>query len=63
MGDLAASGGYYISCNADHIFAESTTLTGSIGVFGAIPTAEKLMTEKLGLSFGRSSHATNMATY
>lgn len=51
MGDLAASGGYYISCNADHIFAESTTLTGSIGVFGAIPTAEKLMTEKLGLSF------------
>lgn len=51
MGDMAASGGYYISCNADRIFAESTTLTGSIGVFGAIPTAEKLMTDKLGLSF------------
>lgn len=51
MGDLAASGGYYISCNADHIFAESTTLTGSIGVFGAVPTAEELMTDKLGLSF------------
>ncbi len=51
MGDMAASGGYYISCNADHIFAESTTLTGSIGVFGAVPTAEKLMTDKLGLSF------------
>lgn len=51
MGDMAASGGYYISCNADHIYAENTTLTGSIGVFGAVPTAEKLMTEKLGLSF------------
>ena len=51
MGDMAASGGYYISCNADRIFAENTTLTGSIGVFGAIPTAEKLMTDKLGLSF------------
>lgn len=51
MGDMAASGGYYISCNADRIFAESTTLTGSIGVFGAVPTAEELMTDKLGLSF------------
>ena len=51
MGDMAASGGYYISCNADHIYAENPTLTGSIGVFGAVPTAEKLMTEKLGLSF------------
>ena len=37
MGDLAASGGYYIACNADRIFAEPTTITGSIGVFGAIP--------------------------
>lgn len=51
MGDMAASGGYYISCGADYIFAENTTLTGSIGVFGAMPTAEKLMTEKLGLKF------------
>lgn len=37
MGDVAASGGYYIACNADKIFAEPTTITGSIGVFGAIP--------------------------
>ncbi len=37
MGNLAASGGYYIACNADKIFAEPTTITGSIGVFGAIP--------------------------
>ncbi len=37
MGNLAASGGYYIACNADRIFAEPTTITGSIGVFGAIP--------------------------
>lgn len=51
MGDMAASGGYYISCGADYIFAENTTLTGSIGVFGAIPNAEELMTNKLGLKF------------
>lgn len=37
MGDVAASGGYYIACNANRIFAEPTTITGSIGVFGAIP--------------------------
>ena len=37
MGDLAASGGYYIACNADKIVAQPTTLTGSIGIFGAIP--------------------------
>lgn len=37
MGNLAASGGYYIACNANKIFAEPTTITGSIGVFGAIP--------------------------
>ncbi len=51
MGDMAASGGYYISCGADYIFAENTTLTGSIGVFGAVPSAEKLLTEKLGLKY------------
>lgn len=51
MGDMAASGGYYISCGADYIFTESTTLTGSIGVFGAIPSAEKLLTDKLGLRY------------
>lgn len=42
MGDVAASGGYYISSRADHIFAEPTTITGSIGVFGMIPNLEKL---------------------
>ena len=49
MGDYAASGGYYISCNADYIFAEPTTLTGSIGIFGIIPNVKKL-TEKIGVS-------------
>ena len=50
MGDYAASGGYYISCNADTIVAEPTTLTGSIGIFGMMPNANGL-TEKLGVSF------------
>lgn len=50
MGDYAASGGYYISCNADTIVAEPTTLTGSIGIFGMMPNAKGL-TEKLGVSF------------
>lgn len=48
MGDLAASGGYYISCGADYIYAEPTTLTGSIGIFGTVPNVSKLM-EKIGL--------------
>ena len=42
MGNLAASGGYYIACNADKIYAEPTTITGSIGVFGMIPNMSKL---------------------
>lgn len=42
MGNLAASGGYYLACNADKIFAEPTTITGSIGVFGVIPNFSKL---------------------
>ena len=46
MGDYAASGGYYISCNADYIFAEPNTITGSIGVFTNIPTLEKLAKEQ-----------------
>lgn len=49
MGDYAASGGYYISCAADYIYAESTTITGSIGIFGMIPNTQKLMEDKLGL--------------
>jgi len=48
MGDYAASGGYYISCGADYIYAEPTTLTGSIGIFGTIPSVGKLR-EKVGL--------------
>lgn len=51
MGDYAASGGYYISCGADRIFADITTLTGSIGVFGMIPDASGLVTGKLGVNF------------
>lgn len=50
MGDLAASGGYYIACNADTIVAEPTTLTGSIGIFGMFPNAKGL-TEKIGVNF------------
>lgn len=50
MGDYAASGGYYISCIADTIVAEPTTLTGSIGIFGMIPNVKGL-TEKIGLSY------------
>lgn len=48
MGDYAASGGYYISCGADYIYAEPTTLTGSIGIFGTIPNVAKLR-DKVGL--------------
>lgn len=50
MGDLAASGGYYISCNADRIFANPTTLTGSIGIYGMIPNFGGLVTGKLGVT-------------
>ena len=46
---MLASGGYYISCNADKIFANHTTLTGSIGVFGIVPNSKKLLNEKLGV--------------
>jgi protease-4 len=51
MSDVAASGGYYIATPARKIFAEPTTITGSIGVFGLIPNAEKLLKEKMGLNF------------
>ena len=49
MGGMAASGGYYISCAADRIFAEPTTLTGSIGIFSMIPDVSELMTQKIGI--------------
>ncbi len=51
MGDLAASGGYYISCAATKIIASPNTITGSIGVFGVIPNMEKLFNNKLGITF------------
>jgi protease-4 len=50
MGDVAASGGYYISCAANRIFAQPNTITGSIGVFGLIPNAQKALSEKLGIT-------------
>lgn len=58
MGDYAASGGYYISCGADYIFAEPTTITGSIGIFGLIPNAGVLR-DKIGIdidALGTNKH-------
>lgn len=52
LGDVAASGGYYIVCPADTIVASETTITGSIGVFGVIPNLEKLMNDKIGITTG-----------
>lgn len=49
MGDVAASGGYYISCAANRIYAESSTITGSIGVFGLIPNIQGFLKEKIGV--------------
>ncbi len=51
MGDYAASGGYYISCAADSIFAEPNTITGSIGIFAVLPNMQKLFNDKLGVTF------------
>jgi protease-4 len=53
MSNLAASGGYYISCGADSIFADANTITGSIGVFSVIPNVEGFMKNKLGITFDR----------
>ena len=61
MGDVAASGGYYISCGADRIFAEPNTVTGSIGVFGLIPNMTAFFNDKLGVTFDEitvNDHAT-----
>jgi protease IV len=55
MGDVAASGGYYIATPATRIFAESKTITGSIGVFGVIPFIGDMLTDKLGLTFDRAT--------
>ena len=51
MGDVAASGGYYIACNADSVFANANTITGSIGVFSIIPNFQSFFKNKLGISF------------
>ncbi len=51
MGDMATSGGYYIACAADSIFAQPNTITGSIGVFGIIPNMKSFFNEKLGITF------------
>lgn len=51
FGDVAASGGYYIACGADSIFASPNTITGSIGVFGVIPNMESFFKNKLGITF------------
>ena len=51
MGGYAASGGYYISCNANYIYTEPTTLTGSIGIFGMFPDFSGLLKDKLGVKF------------
>ncbi|MEN9440358.1 MAG: signal peptide peptidase SppA [Bacteroidota bacterium] len=55
MGDVAASGGYYISAPATTIFAEPSTITGSIGVFGMIPYTGKMLQNKLGMTFDRAA--------
>ena len=53
MGDVAASGGYYIACNANRIFADPKTITGSIGVFAIIPNVSGFMENKIGVTFDR----------
>lgn len=62
MGNLAASGGYYIACNANQIFAEANTITGSIGVFGILPNFTQLAT-KIGINTEVVSTNTNAANY
>ena len=51
MGNVAASGGYYIACGANKIYAQPNTITGSIGVFGVIPNFQKFFNNKLGITF------------
>jgi protease-4 len=66
MGDVAASGGYYIACAADHIFAQPNTITGSIGVFGVLPNIGDALHDHLGINFERvetNQYATMGSTY
>ncbi|HLP51498.1 MAG TPA: signal peptide peptidase SppA [Chitinophagales bacterium] len=51
FGDVAASGGYYMACMGDRIYAQPNTITGSIGVFGLLPNAKKMFNDKLGITF------------
>jgi len=62
MGNLAASGGYYISCNADYIFAEPSTITGSIGVFGMLPNMTEL-SKNIGINAEQVKTHTNSNGY
>jgi protease-4 len=62
MGDVAASGGYYIACNADKIFAEATTITGSIGVFGTLPNLKELA-DNMGINAEQVKTNKNAVTY
>ena len=64
MGDYAASGGYYIACGADRIFAQPNTITGSIGVFGIIPNLQNFLDHKLGITFDayKTHEHANMTT-
>ncbi|HUH26500.1 MAG TPA: signal peptide peptidase SppA [Flavobacterium sp.] len=62
MGDMAASGGYYIACNANRIFAEPSTITGSIGVFGMVPNFKKV-TDKFGINAEEVKTHENAAGY
>lgn len=58
MGNVAASGGYYIACNADRILVQPNTITGSIGVFSIVPDLSGFMNNKLGITFDRVSTST-----
>lgn len=66
MGGYAASGGYYISCNSNAIVAEPNTITGSIGVFGVIPSFERFLKSKVGITIDRvttNAHADAITGY
>jgi protease IV len=62
MGNFAASGGYYIACNADKIYAEANTITGSIGVFGMLPNLTQL-SKRIGIHTEQVKTHTNAASY
>ena len=63
MGDYAASGGYYIAASADSIFAEPTSITGSIGVFLTFPIVKELMEDKIGINFDTVNTARNATAF